>query len=105
MIRQGTNFKLLIEYICACESWVQSWILLFTCSLNSGGIDYINEKGNHEVQLLPGEPNILRIPIVNDTENELNETFTLSVKNPQRRVTIHPNFTQTVVTIVDNDGR
>ena len=57
------------------------------------------------MQLLPGAPNVLRIEIIDDTETELNETFTLSLKKSEKRVNIHPNFTQTVVTIVDNDGR
>ena len=57
------------------------------------------------MQLLPGEPNVLRIIIVNDTETELSETFTLSLKKSHKRVNIHPDFNQTVVTIVDNDGR
>ena len=57
------------------------------------------------MQLLPDESNVLTVKIVNDTETELNETFTLSLKKREKRVNIHPDFTETVVTIVDNDGR
>ena len=78
---------------------------LITRLLISGGSDYNIEEGNNELQLLPGEPNVQRIIIVNDAVEESNETFTLSLEQSQARVNIHPDFSQTVVTIVDDDGR
>ena len=45
----------------------------------------------------------ITIPIINDVQLELNETFNVQLMNASPRVTLNPS--QATVTIIDDDGK